>query len=104
MPTVQDALQHMGIDYADDVVMANVQRALKTAEKTLQGAVGEDVHTLMPADPRAEELQLIYTDDLYSERGINAKVSAATRQLVATMELQLKTELTRLREKEAAGA
>lgn len=104
MPTVDDALQYMGIDYADDVVKANVERALNTAEKTLRGAVGEDVHTLMPEDPRAEELQLIYTDDLYSERGVNTKVSAATRQLVSTMELQIKMELTRLREKEAAGA
>lgn len=104
MPTVDDALQYMGIDYADDVVTANVQRALNTAEKTLKGAVGEDVYTLLPEDPRAVELQLIYTDDLYSERGVNAKVSAATRQLVSTMELQLKTELTRLREKEAAGS
>lgn len=104
MPTVDDALQYMGIDYADDVVTANVERALNTAEKTLKGAVGEDVYTLMPEDPRAAELQLIYTDDLYSERGVNAKVSAATRQLVSTMELQIKMELTRLREKEAAGA
>lgn len=98
MPTLQDALFHLGIDYADTVVSANVQRALNTAVKTLHGAVGVDVETYLPNDPRIDELVLIYTDDLYSERGVSAKVSNATRTLVSTMELQLQMELRKAKE------
>ena len=98
MPTLQDALNHLGIDYEDTVVSANVQRALNTAVKTMHGAVGVDVETYLPNDPRIDELVLIYTDDLYSERGVSAKVSNATRLLVNTMELQLRMELREAKE------
>lgn len=99
--SIDEALAYLGIDYADDVVTANVTRALNTAKKILQGAVGSDVETYLPDDPRTTELVLIYLDDLYSDRGLAAKVSNATRRLVANMELQLKLELQRA--KEAAG-
>lgn len=102
MPTIDEALQYLGIDYADDMVTANVTRALATAEKVLRGAVGEDVETYLPGDPRVAELVLIYLDDLYSDRGVSAKVTGATRRLVADMELQLRLELRRA--KEGAGA
>ncbi|MBO5123416.1 MAG: hypothetical protein J6B99_09700 [Oscillospiraceae bacterium] len=98
MPTLNDALQYMGIDYVDAMVSANAQRALDTAKRILKGAVGEDVFDLMPDDERARELVLMYTDDLYSERGVALKVSAATRKLAADMELQLRLELRRARE------
>lgn len=99
--TTQDALLYLGIDYADAVVTANVTRALATARKILRGAVGDDIDTYLPDDSRATELVLIYTEDLYSQRGFNAKVSGATRRMVADMELQLRLELRRA--KEAAG-
>lgn len=98
MPTIEQALDYMGIDYADDMIRANVNRAMATAARTLLGAVGDDVEELLPNDPRVAELILIYTDDLYSERGVGAKVSAATRQLVHSMEWQVKLELRRARE------
>lgn len=98
MPTYEDALAYLGIDYPDDLIRKNVTRALATAVKTLHGAVGEDVETLMPNDPRAQELVLIYLDDLYSERGVSAKVSGSTRRLVADMVFQLQMELRTLRE------
>ena len=62
--------------------------------------VGADVETLLPDDPRAKELVLIYTDDLYSQRGVSAKVSGATRNLVHSMELQLQMELRTARAQE----
>lgn len=102
MPTYEEALDYLGIDYADDVVKKNVTRAMAAAVKTLHGAVGADVQALMPDDGRVKELVLIYTDDLYTNRGVSAKVSSATRQLVHTMEWQLKLELRMLREA-AAG-
>lgn len=98
MPTIEDALVYLGIDYADEVIRKNVTRALATAVKTLHGAVGEDVETLMPNDPRAAELVLVFLDDLYSQRGVSAKVTGNTRRMVADMVLQLQMELRRLRE------
>ena len=102
MPTLEDALGYMGIDYVDPQIRTNLTRAMSTARQTLLGAVGEDVETFLPGDPRIDELILIYTDDLYSERGVRAKVSNATRHLVANMVLQLRLELAR--KKEEAGA
>ena len=98
MVELAEAMTYLGIDYQDAVVTANVSRALATAERVLRGAVGEDVETLLPGDPRAKELVLIYLDDLYSNRGLSAKVSGATRRLVQSMELQLRLELAALRE------
>lgn len=102
MPTYEEALEYLGIDYADDVVKRNVTRAMATATKTLQGAVGADVLQLMPDDERVKELILIYTDDLYSTRGVAPKVSNAVRLSVATMELQVRLELRQLREEAEA--
>lgn len=98
MVTTETALLYLSIDYADEMITANVERALNTARKTLHGAVGADVDTYLAGDPRADELVLIYLDDLYSERGVSAKVSGATRQLVHTMEWQLKLDLIAARE------
>lgn len=101
MPTIEQALEYMGIDYVDDMIRNNVTRAMATAARTLRGAVGDDVFDLLPGDERAAELILIYTDDLYSERGVGAKVSANTRKLVHSMEWQLKLELRKAREARA---
>lgn len=103
MPTIEDALAYLGIDYPDDVIRRNATRALATAIKTLHGAVGEDVERLLPNDERATEIVLMFTDDLYSQRGTSAKVSGATRQLVSDMIMQLQMELRTKRE-EAAKA
>lgn len=101
MPTIEDALNYIGIDYTDAMVEANASRALKAARATVLGAVGNDVETYLPDDPRVDELTLIFFEDLYSQRGVSSKVSGATRRLVTDMELQLRMDL-RLK-REAAG-
>jgi hypothetical protein len=93
----------MGIDYPDELIRANVKRALATADRTLRGAVGEDVWDRLPGDERAKELVLTYAHDLYSTRGVSAKVSGATRQLVYAMELQLTLELRAARAREVSS-
>lgn len=98
MPDITEALDYMGIDYADFKVTTNVERALKTAVSVLHGAVGDDVEEYFSDDPRVHELVLMYADDLYSERGVSVKVSGSTRRLAADMELQLRQELARARE------
>lgn len=103
MPTIEEALGYIGhdIEYMDDLVRTNAERALATARQTVLGGVGDDVETYLPDDPRVTELVLIYFDDLYSERGVAAKVSGAIRRSVADMELQLRLELAQ--EKAKAG-
>lgn len=100
MSAYNPELEYLGIDpeYADEVVIRNVNRAKGVARATVRGAVGDDVYIYLQCDPRVKELELIYMDDLYSNRGVSAKVSNATRQLVQTMELQLQMELRRRRE------
>lgn len=99
MPTLDEALKYLGIDVTDDeLINANVNRCLATAEKLVHGAVGEDIDTYLQGDPRTTELILIYAEDLYSQRGTAAKVSGATRRLVADMELQLRIELRMAKE------
>jgi len=104
MPTIEDVLAYLGIDYADEQVTKNVKSCMEAAKQTLFGSVGEDVETYLPGDPRVAELVKIYTDDLYSERGVSAKVSNATRQMVNTMEWQLRLELARAKEKAGGEA
>lgn len=98
MPELEDARLYLGIDYPDDVTDKNVKRALATAKKVLHGAVGDDAENVLKDDDRIKELVLIYTDDLYSQRGVAAKVSGATRRLVADMELQLRMEYRKAKE------
>jgi hypothetical protein len=103
MVTYEEALVHLGIDYPDESTKKIVTQKLAAAIKTLRGAVGEDVETLMPNDERAKELVITYLDDLYTNRGTSAKVSGAVRRSVQAMELQLQLELRRLRAREVSS-
>lgn len=92
MPTNEEVLSYLGIDYADDMVTRNVERAIKTADAYLKGAVGENYPT---DDPRAKELALIFIADLYDNRGMIEKVSGNVRRLVDDFMLQLRLEMRR---------
>lgn len=101
MPTINEALQHLGIDYADEMVTANVQRALASAKRRVLGAVGDDVETYLPDDERVTQLVLLYTQENYDARDASAKEINARRRLTDDLELQLRLELRRA--KAAAG-
>lgn len=101
IPSICELLEYLGIDYPDETVTRNAQSALDAAVHVLHGSVGVDVEKYLPNDRRISELVKIYAEDLYSDRGVNAKVSGATRRLVDTMEWQLRLEF--LAAKEAAG-
>ncbi len=99
MVTINDAAQHIGIDYLDDeITRANLQRALDSAIYRLYGAVGRDVETYMEGDPRVDQLVLIYTEEGYDNHPGSAKQDAAKNHLRDNLELQLKLELSILRE------
>lgn len=90
---VTDALDYMGIDYADDVVKRNVERCIKTADAFLKGGIGANYPK---DDPRAQELALVIVDDLYNNRTYTTtgSVSNNVRRLVEDLSLQLRVELS----------
>lgn len=90
MPTNQEVMDYLGIDYADEVITRNIERSIKTADAYLKGSIGKDY----PAeDPRVKELALIFISDLYDNRGMIEKVAGNVRRLVEDMSLQLRLEL-----------
>lgn len=102
MVTINEAAQHIGIDYLDDgMTAANLQRALNTSIYRLYGAVGRDVETYLDGDPRVDQLVLIYTEEAYDNHPGSAKQDAAKNHLRDNLELQLRLELSAL--KEAGG-
>ena len=92
MPSKEEVLAYIGIDYEDEMVTRNVERAIKTADAYLKGSIGDNYPT---DDPRAKELALIFIADLYDNRGMIEKVSGNVRRLVDDFMLQLRLELRR---------
>lgn len=90
--SVDEVLAYLGIDYADDMVNTNIERAIKTADAYLKGSIGENYPV---QDPRSKELALLLVADLYDNRGLTSTVSGNTRRLVEDLSLQLRLELRR---------
>lgn len=90
--SVDEVLDYLGIDYADEKVNRNITRAIATADKILQGSIGVNYPI---EDARSKELALIIVSDLYDVRGMTTRdnVSNNVRRLVEDMSLQLKLEL-----------
>ena len=95
--SVEDVKAELGIDYADDMVLKNVNRVIKTADAYLKGAIGQDYPV---EDPRAKEIALMICTDLYENKGLKDTVSGNTRKLVDDISLQLRLELRRTSENE----
>lgn len=95
-PTIDDFKAYSGIDYADEMVTKNLERALSAAINLVKGSIASDLDTILADDERVSLLALIYADDLYSGRGVlnsdSAKVSGATRRMVNDLETQLRME------------
>ena len=90
--SVEEVLAYLGIDYSDDMVNANINRIIKTADAYLKGSIGEHYPV---NDPKAKELALIIISDLYDNRGLTSTISGNTRRLVDDLSLQLRLELRR---------
>lgn len=93
--TTQDALDYLGIDYADDMVTRNVNRLIETADAYLRSAVGENYPV---NDPKAKEIALLVISDLYDNRGMTINNFNITRKIIDDMTLQLQLELRRATE------
>ena len=90
--SVDEVLAYLGIDYSDDMINTNIERAIKTADAYLKGSIGENYPV---KDPRSKELALLLVADLYDNRGLTSTVSGNTRRLVEDLSLQLRLELRR---------
>lgn len=90
MPTNEEVLAYLGIDYADEMVNKNIERSIRVADAYLKGSIGANYPT---DDPRVKELALIFISDLYDNRGLIEKVAGNVRRLVDDMSLQLRLEL-----------
>ena len=90
MVSVNEALSYLGIDYADKITEANVQRCIVAADAWLKGAVGREYPK---DDPRAKELLLAVCADLYDHRGLHSTVSGQIRRMVTDFSLQLQLEM-----------
>lgn len=90
--SIDEVIDYLGIDYTDDMITKNIERAIKTADAYLKGSIGKDYPI---DDPRAKELALIIVSDIYDNRGLTTSISGNTRKLVDDMSLQLKLELRR---------
>lgn len=94
--TEKELLDYLSIDYADDVVLSNVSRCIRSADMFLKGSLG---HSYPVEDPRAKELALIVAGDFYDNRDYQASaggsISANTRKLVDDLSWQLRLEMRR---------
>jgi len=89
---VTEVLAYLGIDYADDAVLINVNRLINTADSYLKSAVGENYPK---DDPKAKEVALLVISDLYDNRGMTINNFNITRKIIDDMTLQLQLELRR---------
>ena len=90
--TVQEVLDELGYDIADELVTRNITRAINTADAYLKGSIGTNYPV---EDPRAKELALMIITDIYDNKGLKDTVSGNTRKLVDDISLQLRLELRR---------
>lgn len=95
MVTMQDALDYLGIDETDEVIERRVQKAMKSGEAMMRGAVGDDVEKYLPGDPRIDDLVLYFTGEAYDDRWGSQKQASARSRHAQDLELQLKAELRR---------
>ena len=42
MPTIEEVLAYLGIDYADDMVNKNIERSIATADAYLKGSIANN--------------------------------------------------------------
>lgn len=90
--SVEEVLNYLGIDYADEMVKDNIERTIRTADSYLKGSIG---YNYPVEDPKSKELALIIISDLYDNRGLQSTISGNTRRLVDDLSLQLRLELRR---------
>lgn len=85
--TADDVKAFLGIDYADDMVDRNIDRAINTADGELRESVSDNY----PVDhPLTKELALLYAGCAYDERELVGNESKRADQLAQKLRLYLR--------------
>ena len=90
MLKLEDVLDDLGIDYADEQVTKNVTRIMATADRYLRGSLGKDYPI---DDPRVIELAHMVINDLYDNKGMSEKTAGNYRRLWDDMAWQIRLEM-----------
>lgn len=85
--TKADVLAYLGIDYADDMVNTNIDKAIQYADGELRESVGDDY----PVDhPLAPELALLYASASYEKRDLAGNELKRAEQIAQKLRLVLR--------------
>lgn len=85
--TASDLLAHLGIDYADDMVNQNIERAIKYADGELRESVSDDYPIDHPLTP---ELALLYASCSYEHRDLSGNELKRAEQIALKLRLVLR--------------
>ena len=90
MLNLREALDYLGIDTEDDMIINNIRRQIEVADRHLKAAVGEDY----PADdPRMKEVALMIVSELYDKRTLSAKEENRINSLARLYMRQIRLEM-----------
>lgn len=82
-----DLLAYLGIDYADDMVNTNIDRAIQTAHGELRESVGDNY----PVDhPLTKELALLYAARSYDDRDFATNEAKRADQIALKLRLVMR--------------
>ena len=90
MLNLREALDYLGIDAEDDMIINNIDRQIEVADRHLKAAVGDDY----PADdPRMKEVALMIVSELYDNRTLSAKEESRIKSLARQYMRQIRLEM-----------
>ena len=90
MLNLREALDYLGIDAEDDMIINNINRQIEVADRHLKAAVGDDY----PADdPRMKEVALMIVSELYDNRTLSAKAENRINSLARIYMRQIRLEM-----------
>lgn len=90
MLNLREALDYLGIDAEDDMIINNINRQIEVADRHLKAAVGDDY----PADdPRMKEVALMIVSELYDHRVLSAKEENRINSLARLYMRQIRLEM-----------
>ena len=90
MLNLREALDYLGIDAEDDMIINNINRQIEVADRHLKAAVGDDY----PADdPRMKEVALMIIGELYDNRTLSTKEENRINSLARLYMRQIRLEM-----------
>lgn len=90
MLNLREALDYLGIDAEDDMIINNINRQIEVADRHLKAAVGDDY----PADdPRMKEVALMIVSELYDNRTLSSKEESRIKSLARQYMRQIRLEM-----------